>query len=184
MPGTATPGEMEQAMAFGLEAVKFFPAEQNGGVAKLKAIAGPYKALKWMPTGGVSAKNLMDYLSFDQVVACGGTWMVKKDLHPGGETGPKSPALTREAVDTMTGLQAGGPCGSHLLNAEARPERIGQDYLRPVRPALPGGEQLQPRGDGGGVHQGPRPRRPRHIVIGTNSVERAIYHLERRGGGD
>lgn len=73
IPGTATPGEMEQAMALGLDVVKFFPAEQNGGVAKLKAMAGPYKTLKWMPTGGVNAKNLTDFLSFDQIVACGGT---------------------------------------------------------------------------------------------------------------
>lgn len=80
LPGTATPGEMEQAMSLGLEAVKFFPAEQNGGVAKLRAVAGPYQSLKWMPTGGVNAKNLMDYLSFDQILACGGTWMVNKAL--------------------------------------------------------------------------------------------------------
>ena len=80
MPGTATPGEMEQAMSMGLDVVKFFPAEQNGGVAKLKAVAGPYTNLRWMPTGGVNAKNLLDYLSFNKIVACGGTWMVKKDL--------------------------------------------------------------------------------------------------------
>ena len=80
LPGTATGGEMEQAMALGLDVVKFFPAEQNGGVAKLKALAGPYRNLKWMPTGGVNTKNLMDYLSFDQILACGGTWMVKKEL--------------------------------------------------------------------------------------------------------
>lgn len=78
LPGTATGGEMEQAMSMGLDAVKFFPAEQNGGIAKLKALAGPYRTLKWMPTGGINAKNLMDYLSFDQILACGGTWMVKK----------------------------------------------------------------------------------------------------------
>lgn len=64
LPGTATGGEMEQAMSMGLDAVKFFPAEQNGGIAKLKALAGPYRTLKWMPTGGINAKNLMDYLSF------------------------------------------------------------------------------------------------------------------------
>ena len=66
MPGTATPGEMEQAMSMGLDVVKFFPAEQNGGVAKLKAVAGPYTTLRWMPTGGVNTKNMMDYLSFDR----------------------------------------------------------------------------------------------------------------------
>ena len=80
LPGTATGGEMEQAMSMGLDAVKFFPAEQNGGIAKLKALAGPYRTLKWMPTGGINAKNLMDYLSFDQILACGGTWMGKKDM--------------------------------------------------------------------------------------------------------
>jgi len=57
LPGTATGGEMEQAMSMGLDAVKFFPAEQNGGIAKLKALAGPYRTLKWMPTGGINAKN-------------------------------------------------------------------------------------------------------------------------------
>lgn len=103
MPGTATPGEMEQAMSMGLEVVKFFPAEQNGGVAKLKAIAGPYRALKWMPTGGVNAKNLMDYLSFDQIVACGGTWMVKKELIE-GERWEEITRMTREAVRTMLGF--------------------------------------------------------------------------------
>ena len=71
MPGTATPGEMEQAMSMGLDVVKFFPAEQNGGVAKLKAVAGPYTTLRWMPTGGVNTKNMMDYLSFDKIIACG-----------------------------------------------------------------------------------------------------------------
>ena len=59
LPGTATGGEMEQAMALGLEVVKFFPAEDNGGVKKLKALAGPYRELKWMPTGGVNTKNMM-----------------------------------------------------------------------------------------------------------------------------
>lgn len=158
LPGTATPGEMEQAMAFGLEAVKFFPAEQNGGVAKLKAIAGPYKALKWMPTGGVSAKNLMDYLSFDQVVACGGTWMVKKDLIE-AENWAEITRLTREAVDTMLGFSL-AHVGINCLDAQAS-ERTARTICGLFGPALPGGEQLQPRGDGGGVHQGPRPRRPR-----------------------
>ena len=103
MPGTATPGEMEQAMSMGLDVVKFFPAEQNGGVAKLKAVAGPYTNLRWMPTGGVNAKNLLDYLSFNKIVACGGTWMVKKDLIE-AENWDEIERLTREAVNTMLGF--------------------------------------------------------------------------------
>ena len=80
LPGTATAGEMEQAMMMGLDVVKFFPAEQNGGVAKLKALAGPYKTLKWMPTGGVNPGNVKDYLAFDKIVCVGGTWVCKKDM--------------------------------------------------------------------------------------------------------
>ncbi len=104
MPGTATPGEMEQAMAMGLSVVKFFPAEQNGGVAKLKAVAGPYGNLRWMPTGGINEKNLMDYLSFNKIIACGGTWMVKKDLIA-AENWEEIERLTRQAVQTMLGFQ-------------------------------------------------------------------------------
>ena len=104
MPGTATPGEMEQAMSLGLSVVKFFPAEQNGGIAKLKALAGPYTSLRWMPTGGVSEKNLLDYIKFNKIVACGGTWMVKKDLIE-AENWDEIERLTRQAVQTMLGLR-------------------------------------------------------------------------------
>lgn len=104
IPGTASPGEMEQAMGMGLSVVKFFPAEQNGGVAKLKALAGPYTSLRWMPTGGVNEKNLLDYIKFNKIVACGGTWMVKKDLIE-AENWDEIERLTRQAVQTMLGLR-------------------------------------------------------------------------------
>ena len=104
IPGTASPGEMEQAMGLGLSVVKFFPAEQNGGVAKLKALAGPYTSLRWMPTGGVNEKNLLDYIKFNKIVACGGTWMVKKDLIE-AENWDEIERLTRQAVQTMLGLR-------------------------------------------------------------------------------
>lgn len=116
MPGTATPGEMEQAMSMGLSVVKFFPAEQNGGVAKLKAVAGPYSNLRWMPTGGVNEKNLLDYLSFSKIIACGGTWMVKKDLIE-TENWDEIERLTRQAVQTMLGLKV-AHIGINTENAE------------------------------------------------------------------
>lgn len=103
LPGTATPGEMEQAMSLGLDAVKFFPAEQNGGIAKLKAVAGPYKNLRWMPTGGVTTKNLNDYLSFGQILACGGTWIAKGDVIE-AEKWDVIENNCREAVETMLGF--------------------------------------------------------------------------------
>ena len=116
MPGTASPGEMEQAMSMGLDVVKFFPAEQNGGVAKLKALAGPYTNLRWMPTGGVNTKNLMDYLSFDKIVACGGTWMVKKDLIEGER---RSPASAGRRFRPCWALS----CGTWASTVITRPKR-------------------------------------------------------------
>jgi 2-dehydro-3-deoxyphosphogluconate aldolase/(4S)-4-hydroxy-2-oxoglutarate aldolase len=74
-PGVCTPTEIETALSHGLRAVKFFPAEQIGGLAYLKAIAAPYRDIDFIPTGGVNAGNLAAYLSFNRVIACGGSWM-------------------------------------------------------------------------------------------------------------
>jgi len=79
-PGVCTPSGIEAALGFGLNVVKFFPAEAFGGLKTLKAIAGPYPMMKFIPTGGISAANIGDYLAFDKVLACGGSWIVKKDL--------------------------------------------------------------------------------------------------------
>ena len=80
IPGVATPTEIEAAMERGLSVVKFFPAEALGGVAMLKALAGPYPQMKFVPTGGISAGNMQDYLQQKNVLAVGGSWMVQKDL--------------------------------------------------------------------------------------------------------
>ena len=96
-PGIITPSEMAQAVKRGLEVVKFFPAEQFGGVATIKALAAPYTQVKFMPTGGVNAKNLPDYLGFNKIIACGGSWMVKGDLVKAGEF-DKIKEMTAEAV--------------------------------------------------------------------------------------
>lgn len=96
-PGCITPSEVAQAVKRGLRVVKFFPAEQFGGIATIKALAAPYVGLKFMPTGGISAKNLKEYLACKPIVACGGSWMVKKDLIQAGEF-EKIKELTKEAV--------------------------------------------------------------------------------------
>ena len=79
-PGVCTPSEIEGAMELGLDVVKFFPAEPAGGLPMIKALAGPYVGLKFMPTGGINAKNVRDYLAYNKIIACGGSWMVKGDL--------------------------------------------------------------------------------------------------------
>lgn len=82
-PGTCTPTDIQMAVDFGLEVVKFFPAESYGGLSTLKALAAPYTKMKFMPTGGINTKNVTDYLKFEKVIACGGSWMVKGDLIAG-----------------------------------------------------------------------------------------------------
>lgn len=78
-PGICTPTEVEAALEKGLRTLKFFPAEQSGGLAFLKAIAGPYVGVDFMPTGGITASNVASYLAFNRVVACGGSWMAPAD---------------------------------------------------------------------------------------------------------
>lgn len=96
-PGTCTPSEVEQALALGLDAVKFFPAEPAGGLGFIKAMAAPYVGVKFMPTGGISAKNVREYLAYDRILACGGSWMVKNDLVQAGDF-EKITELVREAA--------------------------------------------------------------------------------------
>lgn len=79
-PGTQTPSDMEKAIEMGLDVVKFFPAEPSGGLTMIKAVAAPYVGLRFMPTGGISAKNVREYLAYDRIIACGGSWMVRGDL--------------------------------------------------------------------------------------------------------
>ena len=84
-PGCVTPSEVAQAVKRGLKVVKFFPAEPAGGVSMIKAMAAPYVGIKFMPTGGINAKNLEDYLTFEKIKCCGGSWMVKGELVNNGE---------------------------------------------------------------------------------------------------
>ncbi len=79
-PGCTTPTDYHAALKYGLELIKFFPAEQSGGLAKIKAMSAPFPMFKVMPTGGVSLKNLKEYLSSPVIAACGGSYMVTADL--------------------------------------------------------------------------------------------------------
>ncbi len=105
-PGAATPTEIMQIVKRGLSVVKFFPAEQSGGIAAIKAVAPVFPAVKFMPTGGIGIKNLKDYLSFDRIFCCGGSWMVKGDLIKAGEF-EKIAQMTSEAVALAKEIRAG-----------------------------------------------------------------------------
>lgn len=177
-PGTATPGEMEQAMALGLSAVKFFPAEQNGGAPMLKALSAPYRDLLFMPTGGVKLENLRTYLALDQVFACGGTWLATKDDIK-AKAFDQITARTREAVKTMLNFRI-----KHVgINSkDAREAKktatllcsiFDFDYNDTELSVFTGTAvevmKYMGRGSLG------------HIAIGADNVDRAEYYLRQRG---
>ena len=104
-PGCITPSEVAQAVKRGLKVIKFFPAEQFGGIAAIKALAAPYTDIKFMPTGGINPKNLENYLSDDKIIACGGSWMVKGNLIKEGRF-DEIRILTAEAVKLASGIRS------------------------------------------------------------------------------
>ena len=178
VPGCNNPSDMERAIEAGLDVVKFFPAEQSGGVAFLKAVSAPYSSLKFMPTGGVNAKNLNDYLSFNKIAACGGSWMVKSDLIDAGEF-DKITALCREAMQTMLGfgLMHVGINSENEAQALATAKLFGEIFGFDVKAGNSSvfcDRQIE-------VMKTPFRGKNGHIAIGTNSIKRAVAYLELRG---
>ena len=100
VPGVNNPSQIERALERQLKVVKFFPAEASGGLSLLHAVAAPYSGILFMPTGGINLQNLLPYLSFPRVIACGGSWMVKADLTSAGNFA-EIEKRTREAVATI-----------------------------------------------------------------------------------
>ena len=177
VPGTATPGEVEQAIELGLDCVKFFPAEQNGGIAKIKAMAAPYTKMHFMPTGGVNKNNLNDYLGFNKVFCCGGSWMVKKDLISAGKF-DEIEAMTRDAVNAMLGFTmkhvginetdaAAAEKTAEMFDLFGFGKKVGNSSV------FAGSVVEVMKSQGRGTHG--------HIAIGTNNVDRAVYHLGKQG---
>jgi 2-dehydro-3-deoxyphosphogluconate aldolase/(4S)-4-hydroxy-2-oxoglutarate aldolase len=177
-PGCSTPTDLEMAVSMGLEAVKFFPAEASGGMKMLKAISAPYSMLSFIPTGGINAENLTEYLAFDKVLACGGTWMVKDDLINAGDfDGIKK--LTKQAVDSMLGFEL-----AHVvINAEdddkslAIAKRFAELFNMPLKE----GNSSNFAGTGIEVNKSMGLGKHGHLAIRTNSLFRAVAYFERIG---
>ena len=164
-PGTANASDIEQAIELGLDVVKFFPAEVNGGLPAIKALAAPYGNMMFMPTGGINAKNINEYLAFPKILACGGSWMVNKEYIKNKQF-DKIRELTHEAVMTMLGFEM-KHVGIHCENdgvAAAAASEFAQVFGFDVNDA-----DTQSHGEKG------------TLVIGTNHAERAKYHLELQG---
>lgn len=100
-PGVCTPTELMMLLEYDLPIAKFFPAEQYGGLNTIKALAAPFPNIRFMPTGGIHVGNIMDYLAFPKIVACGGSWMVK-DSYINNHEFEKIYELTKDAVTLVT----------------------------------------------------------------------------------
>ncbi len=106
-PGTMTPSEVQHAYNLGLDTVKFFPASIAGGVPALKALASVFRTMRFMPTGGVSAANLAEYLAVPSVLACGGSWLTPSDAISVGDY-ERISALATEAVSIARKARGNG----------------------------------------------------------------------------
>ena len=174
VPGISSPSEIELAIELGLDVVKFFPAEQSGGLAKIKAMSAPYTTMKFMPTGGINAKNLNSYLDFPKILACGGSWMVPADLINNGEF-DKIEQLTREAVQTMLGFEL-AHVGVNAPNEESASNTADRfSYIFGMEKKV--GNSSIFSGSALEVMKSPYLGKNGHIAIRTNYIERAVNYL-------
>ncbi|MEG1706641.1 MAG: bifunctional 4-hydroxy-2-oxoglutarate aldolase/2-dehydro-3-deoxy-phosphogluconate aldolase [Clostridia bacterium] len=178
VPGVSSPSQIEQAMELGLDFVKFFPAEQAGGLAYIKAISAPYFNVKFMPTGGINENNLNSYLSFNKIVCCGGSWIVPDKLVK-EQKWEEITQLCKNAISKMLGYKL-IHIGINCANTED---------------ALSGAKEFQ-NAFGFETKEGkssvfadtciefmksPFRGTNGHIALGVYSVSRALFHLERKG---
>ena len=177
-PGCVNASDMTRACNSGLEIVKFFPAEASGGLNMIKNLAPVFPKLKFMPTGGVNTKNLLSYLSYDRIIGCGGTWMVKKDLIE-GQKWDEITAICKDAVKTMLGFHV-----KHVgINCpdEAEAAKTAKTICTLFGFEYKEGNSSIFCSDGIECMKAPYLGKMGHIAIGTNNVDRAVAKLAADG---
>lgn len=177
-PGTTNPSDIEQALELGLEVVKFFPAEAAGGLKMIKAMAAPYVNMKFMPTGGINADNLTEYLDFPKIIACGGSWMVSSALVEAGKF-DEIEALTREAVNNMLGFEL-KHIGINCTN-DQEADNIASSFEKIFGFTKKTGNSSIFAGTAIEAMKVPFLGAKGHIAIQTNYIERAVNYLETQG---
>lgn len=178
VPGCNNPSVMESAMELGLDVVKFFPAEASGGIKAIKAMAAPYVNLKFMPTGGINAANINDYLSFKKIIACGGSWMVSGELVKNKDF-DRIEELTREAVMTVHGFEL-----KHVginCNSEEEATQTASSFDRLFGFKMKNGNSSVFAGTFIEAMKNPYLGSKGHIAIGCNNIDRAIAYLSAIG---
>ncbi len=178
LPGCANPSDIETALELGLEVVKFFPAEAAGGLPMIKAMSAPYGAVSFMPTGGITPDNMLSYLDFPKVIACGGSWMVTSDLI-NQDKFTQIRDLAAEAITKMLNFKlahVGLNFGSES-EAFSQAETLASVFSFPIK----NGNSSIFSGSGIELNKYMGLGEKGHIAISTPNLDRAMYHLAARG---
>lgn len=178
IPGCSSPTDLETAIGYSIEVVKYFPAEAFGGINAIKALSAPYGMIEFIPTGGITPENMNTYLSYNKVLACGGSWMVKEDLIKSGSF-EEITCLTRDAINRMLGFEL-AHVGINMEDPEsslAATKRFSDIFGIPMKEGTSSnfmGSIIEvTKKIGLGKHG--------HLAISTNNIERAIDYLIRNG---
>lgn len=178
VPGCSNASDIEVALSLGLKTVKFFPAEAAGGLQMIKALSGPYVDVSFVPTGGINEVNLLEYLNFSKVVACGGSWMVDQKAIEAKDW-VKIEEITASAVNRMLGFELkhiginSGTPEAAMKDAQALAKLLGWTIKDGNSSAFAGTAFEFMKKPFRGTHG--------HIAVGTNYIQRARWYLEQKG---
>ena len=181
VPGINSPSQLEVGMEMGLDTFKFFPAEESGGVKFLKAISAPYGNVKFMPTGGINPGNLLSYLSLKNIIACGGSWMVKPELISAGNFSEIT-QITKEAVQLMLGFEF-AHLGINEENADSA-SKSGSTFADLFNFKVNDGSSsvfVGPNAKEIEIMKKPYLGKKGHLAISTNSIKRTLFYLGQKG---
>lgn len=177
-PGITSPSQVEQAIELGLDTVKFFPAEAAGGLNMIKSMAAAYTNMKFMPTGGINPNNVNEYLAFNKILCCGGSWMVSGDLVKAGKF-DEITRLTKEALMTMFGFEL-----RHVgINCENDDQAKQTVKMFEAMFGFTATEKKASYFAGSAIEamKSPYLGTKGHIAIATNDANRAKAYLENQG---
>lgn len=178
IPGCTNASEVSEAQNLGLEVVKFFPAEAMGGLKVLKALAGPFASMRFIPTGGIGPKNLLDYLNFGKIIACGGSWMVPESMVDESDWDGIT-ALCREAVNVMLGIHV-----KHIgINSENEQmaENTANMFAKIINAPIKTGNKSHFVSSEIEVMKSSGKGKNGHIALGCTDVQRAVTYYESQG---
>ena len=178
LPGVSSASEIQTAISLGLDVLKFFPAEDSGGLKTIQAMAGPFGPVRFMPTGGINTSNLNDYLHDRSVLACGGTWIVSEDTLEAGDFRTIR-KRAEEAVRTMLGFRLahiGFNCNNETVAKQTAEMIHGIFSFTPKE--NPSSIFMDSYFE---IMKEPYLGEKGHIAIAVSRVEMGKYHLEQKG---